>query len=90
LNSYAIAFGILGLGISVAVLLWSRPRIGRLRQVRRFRRELAHVDVVSRWWSQSLRNQIPSDDVPTPLPELRRTKRGQRRNGRAGEGDALV
>lgn len=90
MNSYPMAFGILGLGISLAVLLWSRPRLCRHRQVRRFRRELVHVDMVSRWWSQTLRYQEPSDEVPTPLPELRRPRRGQRGDGDVGEGDALV
>lgn len=90
LNSYAVAFGILGVGLVVAALLWIRPCIRRHRQVRRFRKELVHVDVVSLSWSHSLRTREPSDDVPAPLPASRRVRRAQRRNGQAGEGDAVV
>lgn len=89
MNSYAVAFGILGLGVFLAVLLWSLPRLRQRRQVRRFRKQLAHVDLLTVAWSHSLRESEPSDDVPTPLPETRRTRRGRRNEPDAG-GDALV
>ena len=90
MNSYATAFGILGTGIVLAALLWSRPRIHRYRQVRRFRRDLVHIDIVSRSWSWSLRHRAPYDETPAPLPEWRRMRRNQRRAGRDDEGNTLV
>ena len=90
LNSYAIAFGILGTGLLVAALLWCRPRVRRLRQVRRFRKDLDQVETVTRSWSRSLRHQEPSDEVPTTLPESKRMRRSQRRSDRDDEGEALV
>jgi hypothetical protein len=90
LSSYAIAFGILGAGLVVAAVLWSRPRLRQRGQVRRFRQQLVHVDIVSLSWAQSLRHQDPSDEVPGSIPELPRPRRGQRRNGRGGGGESLI
>jgi hypothetical protein len=72
LNSNAIAFAISGALLLVAALLWLRPRIGRRRQVRRFRKDLAHVDLMTVAWAQSMRDQHPSDDFWTPRPERRK------------------
>lgn len=93
LNSYAIAFGILGTGLVLAALMWCRPRVRRMRQVRRFRKDLIRVEAVTSSWSRSLRRepyQDPSDEVPTTLPESRRMRRSQRRSDRDDEGEALV
>lgn len=87
MNSYTLAFGILGLGVFLAVLLWSIPHFRRRREVRRFRKALVHLDVVTLAWAQSQRHQRHPDDVPTPLPE---TRRHRRRGEPDPGGDALV
>jgi hypothetical protein len=78
LNSYALAFGILGGGVVLAALLWAIPRaIPRLRRrtaVRRFRKALAHIDVVAMSWAQGGRHQ-QTDDLRTASPEERRNRR---------------
>lgn len=88
MNSYALAFGILGTGIVVAVVLWSIPHLKRRRQVRRFRSQLDQVDLVTLAWRESLRDTDPNDDVPI-LPEPRRGRRARRHDPDKG-GDALV
>ena len=88
LNSYTVAFGILGLGVFLAVLMWSVPLIKRNRQVRRFRGALAHLDTVAAGWSHACREDRPGTD------DLRFSDAPRRRNPRRrhndGEGDALV
>ena len=89
MNSYAMAFGILGGGLVLAAILWCIPHLRRRRAVGRFRRELTHLDVVALTWRQSLVEAEPSDDVPTPIPEPRPHRRN--RHGEQGDGGpALV
>ena len=75
MNSYTVAFGILGLGVFLAVLMWSIPLIKRNRQVRRFRQALVHLDTVAGSWSHAFRHDRPPTDVPTLFPEDRRRRR---------------
>ena len=89
LNSYTVAFAILGTGLLLAGVLWSIPRLKRRQNVRRFRRDLDHLDVIAAGWSQSFRFGFASDDAPAPLPESRRSRRNRRHNPRA-EGEPLV
>ena len=87
MNSYTVAFGILGLGVFLAVLMWSIPLLKRRRQVRRFRHALAHLDTVAGAWSHAFRQDRPPTDVPTVFPEdRRRRRRGDSEDG----GGALV
>ena len=88
MNSYTVAFGILGLGVFLAALMWSVPLVKRNRQVRRFRQALAHVDAVAISWSHALRQDRPSTDVPL-FPEARR-RRHLRRGHPDDGGGALV
>jgi hypothetical protein len=74
LNSYALAFGILGGGVVLATVLWAIPRLRRRAAVRRFRKALTHIDLVAMSWAQGLRHQ-PSDDLRTTPPESRRNRR---------------
>jgi hypothetical protein len=90
LNSYEVAFGILGLGVFLAVLLWSIPHLRRHRQVRSFRKALTHVDVVTLAWSQAVREDRSPSEVSDLLPEDRRARRTQRRRGSDDGGAALV
>lgn len=78
MNSYTLAFAILGSGILTAAILWSLPKLRCRRQVRQFRRELSHVDVVTLAWRESLPGQDPSDDVPVQSHEARRSRRNRR------------
>ena len=71
----------------LAAILWSIPHLRRRAAVRRFRKALAHVDVVAMSWSQGLRHQ-QSDDLSTTPPEGRRTRR--RRNEPEDGGASLV
>ena len=79
MNSYAIAIGVPGLLVLLAVLLWCRPTIRRRRQVRRVRKDLAHVDLMAAAWSQSVTDFRPFDDPPS--------SRHHRRRHRHPEGD---
>jgi hypothetical protein len=89
LNSYTLAFAILGTGLLLAGILWSIPRLKRRKSVRQFRHDLDHLDVIAAGWSQSLRFGFASDEAPAPLPESRRGRRNRRDNPRA-EGEPLV
>ena len=64
MNSYALAFGILGGGVLLALILWSVPKLRLRRQVLQFRKALSHVDVVTIAWAQRLRNPQPFEDLP--------------------------
>lgn len=86
-NSYAMAFGILGGGVLLAVILWSVPLLRRRRQVRRFRKALDHVDVVTMAWSQSLRQDRPFDDLPSRF-DGRRSR--WHRHGQPDDGGASL
>jgi len=88
LTSYALAFGILGFGIGLAGVMWALPRLRRRTEVRRFRKQLTHVDFVAMAWRESLRDRPASDEVPT-TPEGRRSRRSRRGEPDTG-GDALV
>ncbi|HVL29025.1 MAG TPA: hypothetical protein VM263_06600 [Acidimicrobiales bacterium] len=91
MTSYAlVAFGILGFGLGLAGVLWYAPRLRRRAEVRRFRRQLAHVDFVALAWRESLRDGRPCDELPMPSPELRRGRRSHRRGDPEDGGDALV
>jgi hypothetical protein len=87
LNSYTVAFGILGLGVVLAALMWSVPLIKRNRQVRRFRDALSHLDTVATGWSHALREDRPWHDT-TALPEPQR--RRQTRRERPDDGGAAL
>ena len=87
MNSYTVAFGILGLGVFLAALMWSVPLVKRNRQVRRFRQALTHLDTVANAWSHALRHDRPSGDVPV-LPEDRR--RRHLRRGHPDDGGAAL
>ncbi|MGH9225196.1 MAG: hypothetical protein ACRD2W_15760 [Acidimicrobiales bacterium] len=80
MNSNAIAFGIPGLLVCIAALLWLRPRFSRRRKVRRFRKDLAHVDLMAIAWSQAMREHRPFDDGL-------HSHRPRRRKSREPEGD---
>jgi len=56
----------------VAVLLWLRPRFSRRRKVRRFRKDLAHLDLMAIAWTQAIRECRPFDDLHTPPRQRRR------------------
>ncbi len=80
MNSYTVAFGILGLGVFLAGLLWSIPVLRRRRQVGQFRKALTHLDTVALTWSLQFRQDHGPNDVPTSLPEQRRLRRHGRRD----------
>lgn len=87
MNSYTVAFGILGLGVVLAALMWSIPLIKRNRQVRRFRQALAQIDTVATGWRHALREDRPWTNEPSfPDPERRR----QTRRGRPDDGGAAL
>ncbi|MFN2503403.1 MAG: hypothetical protein ABR540_04075 [Acidimicrobiales bacterium] len=75
MNSYAMAFGILGSGVVIAALLWSVPLLRRRTQVRRFRQSLDHVDAVVMGWTQAVREGQPFDGFPDSFPSPRRRRR---------------
>ena len=79
MNLLVVGIGIPALLVCLAVLLWLRPRINRQRAVRRFRKDLSHVDLVTVAWSQSLNDDHPLDDLWPP--------RSRRRRDRHWEGD---
>ena len=70
-----MAFGILGGGVFLALVLWSVPLLRRRANVRRFRKALDHVDLVAMTWSQRLRSDDPYDDQKLPVPDGRRWRR---------------
>ncbi len=74
LNSYALAFGILGGGVVLAAILWLAPHFRSRMTVRRFRKALDHVDLVTLSWAQGFRHGA-ADDLRMTLPEERRRKR---------------
>ncbi len=80
MNSYTVAFGILGLGVFLAGLLWSIPVLRRRRQVRQFRRALTHIDTVALAWSHQLRQEDGPTDLPTSIQEDRHLRRRFRRD----------
>lgn len=91
MNSYTLAIGILATGVFLAVLMWTIPILRRHRRVRRFRKDLANVEVMTVNWAYMLRETEPSDDVPAPLgDDLRRPRRHRRDDPDDGRGDALV
>lgn len=87
MTSYVLAFGILGFGLGLAGVMWLTPRVRRRMEVRRFRKQLTHVDFVALAWRESLRDRPVSDELPAP--EVRRSRRLLRR-GEPDGGDALV
>ena len=68
MNSYALAFGILGGGVVLAAILWLAPRFRQRMAVRRFRKSLDRIDLVTLSWSESLRSGDP-DGLTTTPPE---------------------
>ncbi|HEX6597418.1 MAG TPA: hypothetical protein VF045_10810 [Acidimicrobiales bacterium] len=89
MTSYVLAFGILGFGLGLAGVMWATPRLRRRLEVRRFRKQLTHVDFVTLAWRESLRDRPVTDELPTPGPEGRRERRGRRGEPDPG-GDTLV
>jgi hypothetical protein len=84
LDSYALAFGILGGGGLLAAVLWFIPRLRRRMTVRHFRKALDHVDLVTLAWSQGL-HYGEADDLSTTPPEGRRSrKRGDEQPDEGG------
>jgi hypothetical protein len=91
LNSYSLAFGILGTGLLTALILWSVPHLRRRKAVRRFRRDLDQVELVSLAWRQSLVEDRPVHDLPTtPTTPENRRHRWHRRDRFDDGGAALV
>jgi hypothetical protein len=88
-NSYTLAFCILGAGVLWALVLWSIPILRRRKAVVRFRKELNHLDLVALAWSQSLREGDADDELPIAMPEFRRQQRRRRGDAEDG-GGALV
>lgn len=88
MTSYVLAFGILGFGLGLAGVMWLTPRVRRRLEVRRFRKQLGHVDFVALAWRESLRDRPVTDDLPTQ--EVRRGRRILRRGESDPGGDALV
>lgn len=88
MTSYVLAFGILGFGLGLAGVMWLTPRVRRRMEVRRFRKQLTHVDFVALAWRESLRDRPVSDELPAP--EVRRGRRLLRRSEPDTDGDALV
>ena len=88
MTSYVVAFGILGFGIGLAGVMWALPRVRRRMEVRRFRKQLTHVDFVALAWRESLHDRPVSDELPT-MPEGRRARRLRRGEPDTG-GEALV
>lgn len=88
MNSYTVAFGILGLGVFLAALMWSVPLVKRNRQVRRFRQALVDIDTVARSWSHALREDRarPNEGTFPEAPRHRHDRRGHPDDG----GAALV
>jgi hypothetical protein len=70
--------------------MWTIPILRRHRRVRRFRKDLANVEVMTINWAHMLRETEPSDDVPTPLTDDIRRPRRRRGEPDEGRGDALV
>jgi hypothetical protein len=87
LNSYALAFGILGGGVVLAAFLWLLPRFRLRLAVRRFRRALDGIEVVAMLWSQGVRHE-PGDDLRATPPEGHRTRR--RHDGQSDDGGAAL
>ena len=67
-----VGIGLPALLVLLAVLLWLRPRVAGHRVVRRFRRELAHVDLMTVVWSQAFHGDVPMDDLWSTRPKRRR------------------
>lgn len=88
LTSYVLAFGILGFGLGLAGVMLAVPRVRRRLEVRRFRKQLTHVDFVALAWRESLRDRPVTDELPTSH-ETRRGRR-LRRGEHDTDGDALV
>ena len=85
LNSYALAFGILGAGVVIAALLSLAPRFRQRKTVKSFRKALDHIDLVALSWSQRVQNG-DADDFSTTPPEghhLRRRRGEQPDDGGA-------
>jgi hypothetical protein len=87
LNSYALAFGILGGGVLLAAFLWLLPQLRQRLSVRRFRKALDGIDVVAMSWSQGVPG-APVEDLRTTPPEEQPARR--RRDPEADDGGALV
>ena len=87
MNSYALAFGILGGGVVLAALLWLAPRFRQRRTVRTFRKALNHIDLVALSWSQVL-PEDDRDDLRTTPPESRPPRR--RRDEHPDDGGASL
>ena len=78
MSSYALAFGILIGGVLGAAFLWLLPKWRARRKVRKFRKELANVHLVSIVWQESFGDRPASDEVPGPQPLSRRQRRQNR------------
>lgn len=86
LNAYSHAFGALGAGVALISVLvvvvrrvkcnwrvrWYLRRWQVHRQVRRFQRALAGIDLVVLDWRDSLLHRPATDEVPDPPPDFRR------------------
>jgi hypothetical protein len=64
--SYVLAFGILFVGSAVALLLNYRVPLRRLRTVRRFRKDLARLELVTVFWRESQPDDSPRDEQVAP------------------------
>ncbi|MDQ3979837.1 MAG: hypothetical protein M3314_09820 [Actinomycetota bacterium] len=87
MNSYALAFGILGGGVVLAALLWLAPRFRQRSTVRKFRKALDQIDLVALSWSQGP-PEDDRDDLSTTPPESRPLRR--RRDDQPDDGGAAL
>ena len=100
MNAYGLAFGIFGAGVALASIVvvvvrrvrsswqvrWHMRRWQMDRQVRRFQRALADIDFIVLDWRDSLHHRLATDEVPDPLPGLRRPRREWQRKRDRGAG----
>ncbi|MEW6154891.1 MAG: hypothetical protein AB1673_13015 [Actinomycetota bacterium] len=68
MNSYAAAIALPGAIAFLAALFWSRPWLVRAHQVRRFRKDLSHLELMAAAWSFSQRQGHPQSEHPSHRP----------------------
>jgi hypothetical protein len=75
--------------MTTAMMLSVVPSIRRHREVRRFHKALADLDLVALSWRDSLDDEFPVDDMPDQFPAVRRPRRGRKR-GAGGRAEPIA
>jgi hypothetical protein len=92
MSTYIVAFIILVAAIvlvKAAMMLSVIPRIRSHREVRRFHKALANLDLVALSWRDSLDDGFAVDEVPDQFPAARRPRRGRKR-GAGGRAEPIA